>query len=115
MFFFFFVIIVKILLFLCLFLIFLLLIINFLIFFLLKTVYFKSPNVLSNPSVQTEFDNYTASLVTSSLSNDTLSMHFYIANANDFFQTDFPQSLGNFSLKDMKESQTDCIKQIKKI
>lgn len=39
-------------------------------------------------------------------------MHFYIANANDFFQTDFPQSLGNFSLKDMKESQTDCIKQI---
>lgn len=84
----------------------------FFLFLFLKTVYFKSSDVLSNPSVQTEFDNYTASLVTSSLSNDTLSMHFYIANANDYFQTDFPQSLGNFSLKDMKESQTDCIKQI---
>ena len=58
----------------------------FFLFLFLKTVYFKSPNVLSNPSVQTEFDNHTASLVTySSLSNDTLSMHFYIANANDFF------------------------------
>ena len=77
-----------------------------------KFRFFTSPQTPDNMSVQSEFDNYTASLVTSSLSNDTLSMHFYIANANDFFQTDFPQSLGNFSLKDMKESQTDCIKQI---
>ncbi|WP_347994838.1 DUF885 domain-containing protein [uncultured Eubacterium sp.] len=39
-------------------------------------------------------------------------MHFYIANTNEFFQTDFPQSLGTFSLKDMKNSQSDYIKQI---
>lgn len=77
-----------------------------------KFRFFTSPHTPDNISVQSEFDNYTTSLVTSSLSSDTLSMHFYIANTNEFFQTDFPQSLGTFSLKDMKNSQSDYIKQI---
>lgn len=77
-----------------------------------KFRFFTFPHTPDNISVQSEFDNYTASLVTSSLSSDTLSMHFYIANTNEFFQTDFPQSLGTFSLKDMKNSQSDYIKQI---
>ena len=77
-----------------------------------KFRFFTSPQTPDNMSVQSEFDNYTTSLVTSSLSSDTLSMHFYIANTNEFFQTDFPQSLGTFSLKDMKNSQSDYIEQI---
>ena len=77
-----------------------------------KFGFFTSPQTPDNMSVQSEFDNYTTSLVTSSLSSDTLSMHFYIANTNEFFQTDFPQSLGTFSLKDMKNSQSDYIEQI---
>lgn len=77
-----------------------------------KFRFFTSPQTPDNMSVQSEFDNYTTSLVTSSLSSDTLSMHFYIANTNEFFQTDFPQSLGTFSLKEMKNSQSDYIKQI---
>lgn len=84
------------------------------LFFVLfaKFRFFTSPQTPDNMSVQSEFDNYTTSLVTSSLSSDTLSMHFYIANTNEFFQTDFPQSLGTFSLKDMKNSQSDYIEQI---
>ena len=77
-----------------------------------KFRFFTSPQTPDNMSVQSEFDNYTTSLVTSSLSSDTLSIHFYIANTNEFFQTDFPQSLGTFSLKDMKNSQSDYIEQI---
>lgn len=64
-----------------------------------KFRFFTSPQTPDNMSVQSEFDNYTTSLVTSSLSSDTLSMHFYIANTNEFFQIRFSTVIGNIFFK----------------
>lgn len=72
-----------------------------------------SPSSSKETAAGKKFNNYIDSLFASLLSDDTLSMHFYIADTNAFFQMDFPQTFGTISYSNMENSQSDYIDQIK--
>ena len=92
--------------------------IAFLLVVFVSVIYFvflssqKNKTTTYTNNTQYEFDTYTKELFSSSLSEDYLSMHFYLDHPEDYnIKSDSP-TLGDYSYKSMKTSQTYYINQI---